>query len=171
MKFQEEAADATASAKASGCPIEPQVGNEAFDLSEPDAWDEIGAAWRAAFARTIAACDAHTACEAKAQALYAGSPDKAEPREAMLARLERNKRIDAECGVPEAQERMEAASDLEHDLVRMALGAPAPTLAAFLLKLDILAADPSDTDAFSGDRDAWAVFLADARRFASGKGL
>lgn len=64
--------------------------------------------------------------------------------------------------------RVGATGDLDADLVYAALSTPAPTLSAFMLKLEVLAA-PGEWNAF--DNDTWPIFLADMRRFACLKAI
>ena len=51
---------------------------------------------------------------------------------------------------------------MDEELIQTALNARAPTLAAFMLKVEMVS-DPSEWNAF--DSDSWPLFLADVRRF------
>lgn len=133
-----------------------------FDLTQPAQWDALGAAWRVAHSNWLAALDLFSEREREAQAQSGGAPGDAPTREAMLDRLAQNEAIAARVGVPEADAAQAAASDLDEDLIQTALSAPAPTLAAFMLKCDMLAG-ADEWSAF--DRETWPLFLADVRRF------
>lgn len=138
-----------------------------FNLQTAGGWDALGAAWRVAASNVDAACEIHSEREQRAleEAEAIGAPCDADTFEAQKARRDAIKAIEARHGVPEADELQSAALDVEGALMDEALSHRAPTLAAFMLKLDMVGA--RDNWGFNNfDQDTWPLFLADVRRFA-----
>jgi len=145
-----------------------------FNLQTAAGWDALGAAWRVALSHRDAAIDEFDAAEARAHADPGHkNPSDAPTHEASLAVHAANEAIEALHGVPIAEGLQDAASDTEGALVDEALGTRAPTLTAFMLKLDMV----SDAWGFNDfDAETWPLFVADVRRFAmlkatKGKGV
>lgn len=125
-----------------------------FNLQTAAGWDALGAAWRVAYSNAEQACEVHSERERSALAEAAGIDVQA-AREAIAARH----------GVLEADELQCALLDTEDALLDEALSHRAPTLAAFMLKLDMVSA--GDNWGFNKfDQETWPLFLADVRRFA-----
>lgn len=138
-----------------------------FNLQTAGGWDALGAAWRVAASNVDAACEIHSEREQSAhdEAQAIGGPGDADTFEAQRARNAAIDAIKARHGVPDADELQRAALDVEGALMGEALSHRAPTLAAFMLKLDMVSA--RDNWGFNNfDQDTWPLFLADVRRFA-----
>jgi len=138
-----------------------------FNLQTAAGWDALGAAWRVAASNVDAACDLHSERErsAHAEARAIGAPGDADTFEARRARSVAIEAIKARHGEPEADELQRAMLEVEGALMDEALSHRAPTLAAFMLKLDMVSA--RDNWGFNNfDPETWPLFLADVRRFA-----
>jgi hypothetical protein len=136
-----------------------------FNLQTAAGWEALGAAWRVAVSNNEAALEIFSDRERAAyeEIETIGPAGDALDFEAQRKRSALVDAIKARHGVPEAEALQSAASDVEHTLEGAALDARAPTLAAFILKLDMVS-DPHGWNSF--DEQTWPLFLADVRRFA-----
>ena len=138
-----------------------------FNLQTAAGWDALGAAWRVAASNAEAACELHSERERSAaiDSEAIGAPGDADTFKEQQARREAIDAIKARHGEPEADALQGAALDVESALMDEALSHRSPTLAAFMLKVDMLSRG-DDWGFNTFEPETWRLFLADVRRFA-----